>query len=120
MGARQPDRARILAAAVDEAPICVFVADPDMRYVAVNDYACEVLGYTEQELLSMRVPDIAPYPDAPQEYDTMKTSAYLRGVSRIRCKDGVEVSLYYVAGEVLVDGVSLYVSVGQPEFDLAE
>jgi PAS domain S-box-containing protein len=110
------DRARILAAAIDEAPACVFVADSEMRYVAVNGYACELLGYTEKELLNMRVPDIASYAEAPDEYATMKEAAYLRGVSRLRCKDGDDITLYYVAGEVEVDGETLYISIGQPDF----
>jgi len=111
------DRDALLAAAIDTAPVCVFVADAEMRYVAVNAYACELLGHTEEELLAMRVQDIASYPSAPREFETMKEAAYLRGVSRIRCKDGEEVALHYVAGEVEVDGETLYVSVGEPDFD---
>ena len=112
------DRVTVLATAIDNAPVCVFVADAEMRYVAVNAYACELLGYTEEELLTMHVPDIASYAEAPQEYATMRETAYLRGVSRIHCKDGEVVSLHYVAGEVQVDGELLYISVGQPDFDL--
>jgi PAS domain S-box-containing protein len=63
------DRLVALGAAIDAAPMCVFVADAEMRYVAVNAYACELLGYAEEELLRMRVSDIAAYDEAPQEYD---------------------------------------------------
>ncbi len=110
------DRLKLLAEAVDDAPGCVFVADAHMPYVAVNAYACELLGYTEEELLTMRVSDIATYDEAPAEFTSMVESAYLRGVSRLICKDGEEVLLDYVAGEVAVDGQSLYVSIGRPEF----
>ena len=116
--ASRPDREALLAAAIDVAPVCVFVADAEMRYVAVNAYASDLLGYTEDELLAMRVGDIASYPSAPQEFDAMKESAYLRGVSRIRCKDGEEMALRYVAGEVEIGGETLYVSVGEPDFGL--
>jgi len=112
------DRAGVLAAAIDDAPVCVFVADAEMRYVAVNAYACELLGYTEEELRTMRVSDIASYAEAPQEYASMRETAYLRGLSRIRCKDGDVISLHYVAGEVEVDSELLYISIGQPDFDL--
>jgi PAS domain S-box-containing protein len=112
----QIDRFVALGAAIDAAPVCVFVADAGMRYVAVNAYACELLGYTEDELLRMRVSDVATYDEAPQEYSTMVASAYLRGSSRIRCKDGEELALRYVAGEVELDGRTLYVSIGAPEF----
>lgn len=113
---RSTDRLMTLGQALDSAPVCVFVADAEMRYVAVNGYACELLGYTEEELLTMRVTDIAAYDEAPREYGRMMSSAYLRGTSRVRCKDGEVVSLDYVAGEVDADGQSLYVSVGRPEF----
>lgn len=109
-------RAATLAAAVDAAPVCVFVADGEMRYRAVNSYACELLGYDEDELLSMRVPDIAIYDEAPREYAAMMQSAYLQGSSRLRAKDGEELVLNYVAGELEVGDETLYVSVGYAEF----
>jgi PAS domain S-box-containing protein len=106
----------ILAAALDAAPVCVFVADAQMRYRAVNAYACELLGYGEEELLRMRVSDVAAYEEAPEEYSALLESAYLRGISRLRCKDGEELLLNYVAGEFELEGETLYVSVGQAEF----
>ena len=109
-------RAAVLAAAVDAAPACVFVADREMRYRVVNAYACELLGYSEEELLALRVSDIATYEEAPREYQTMMETAYLEGVSRLRCKDGEELLLSYVAGELELDGETLYVSVGYAEF----
>lgn len=96
--------------------MCVFVADREMRYVAVNAYACELLGYTEEELLTLRVSDIAMYDEAAREYSEMVEQAYRSGRSRLRCKDGEELWLSYVAGEVEVDGRALYVSIGYAEF----
>lgn len=96
--------------------MCVFVADREMRYRAVNAYACELLGYSEEELLAMRVPDVATYEEAPREYETMMETAYLQGVSRLRSKDGEELLLSYVAGELELDGETLYVSIGYAEF----
>jgi PAS domain S-box-containing protein len=110
------ERSTVLTAALDAAPVCVFVADREMRYVAVNAYACELLGYGETELLEMRIPEIATYAEAPEEYSALMAHAYLRGVSRLRCKDGEELTLTYVAGEIEVEGELLYVSVGQAEF----
>lgn len=109
-------RDTLIAAALDAAPVCVFVADSDMRYRAVNAYACELLGYTEEELLQMRVRDVAAYEEAPHEYSTLIESAYLRGVSRLRAKDGEELLLNYVAGEIELEAETLYVSVGQAQF----
>ena len=110
------DRSAIVAAAIDAAPVCVFVADEEMRYLAVNGYACELLGYTENELLRMRVSDVATYAEAPQEYSELVEAAYRRGLSRLRCKDGEELLLDYVAGELEVDGATVYVSVGNATF----
>ena len=112
----QVDRSTVLSAAIDAAPVCVFVADVEMRYLAVNAYACELLGYSEGELLEMKVPDVASYAEAPEEYATMMSAAYLSGVSRLRCKDGEELILRYVAGEVDFDGVPAFVSIGVAEF----
>ena len=107
----------MLARAIDDAPVCVFVADSEMRYRAVNAYACELLGYSEEELLTMHVPDVAKYADAPREYGTMLSSGYQSGVSRIRCKDGEELVLRYVAGAVDFENERLYISIGQVDFD---
>jgi PAS domain S-box-containing protein len=109
-------RTIVLAAALDAAPVCVFVADGEMRYRAVNGYACELLGYTEEELLGLRVTDVATYEEAPREYSALVEAAYLRGISRLRSKDGEELLLNYVAGEFELDGETLYVSVGTAEF----
>jgi PAS domain S-box-containing protein len=110
------ERSTVLTAALDAAPVCVFVADREMRYVAVNAYACELLGYSESELLEMRVPEFATYAEAPEEYSALMAHGYLRGVSRLRCKDGEELTLNYVAGELEVEGELLYVAIGQAEF----
>ena len=109
-------RTAVLGAAVDAAPVCVFVADQEMRYRAVNAHACELLGYSEEELLQMRVPEVATYEEAPQEYAAMMNTAYMQGVSRLRSKDGEELLLSYVAGELELDGETMYVSIGYAEF----
>jgi PAS domain S-box-containing protein len=111
------NRGAVLAAAIDDAPVCVFVADQEMRYVAVNRYACDLLGYDEQELLQLRVSDIASYEEAPEEYSQMVAQAYIHGRSRLRCKDGEHVWLSYAAGQVDIDGQRLYVSIGRAEFE---
>lgn len=94
----------------------MFVADREMRYRAVNAYACELLGYSEEELLQMRVPDIATYDEAPREFEAMVDAAYLQGVSRLRTKQGEELVFSYVAGELELEGETLYVATGYAEF----
>jgi len=36
----------------------VFITDEDSRFVAVNRAACELTGYSKEELLHMRIPDL--------------------------------------------------------------
>jgi PAS domain S-box-containing protein len=40
--------------------VAVFVWDDDRTYVAVNTAACELVGLSRDELLRMRVGDLAP------------------------------------------------------------
>ena len=46
---------------VDRASIDIYWINADGRFVYANDHACESLGYTLEELLTMTVPDINPY-----------------------------------------------------------
>ena len=105
-------RLRKLADAVSAAPILVFVADAAMRYIAVSEYACDVLGYTHDELLGMRVTDVAVGTAAAGDYHRMIESGWLVGISRLRCKDGTDVVMRYRAGETDVEGKPAYVAFG--------
>jgi PAS domain S-box-containing protein len=51
---------------VDNAPTGVFISNSMGRYVLVNRAACEITGWSENELLSMGIPDMA-WPDSPGE-----------------------------------------------------
>jgi PAS domain S-box-containing protein len=102
----------LLEQAVERAPMLVFVADESMRYLAVSEYACDVLGYTRGELLGMQVTDIAIEPRSGDDYRRMVEAGWLAGISRLRCKDGEEVTMRYRAGETEIDGRSAYVAIG--------
>jgi PAS domain S-box-containing protein len=45
---------------VENAPMGVFLVDENGNYLEVNKAACELTGYTEEELLGMRIMDILP------------------------------------------------------------
>jgi PAS domain S-box-containing protein len=102
----------LLGEAVDGAPVLVFVADAEMRYIAVNDHACEVLQYTREELLSLVVTDVATAPTARADYARMRESGWLPGMAELRRKDGSTLLMHYRAGETAIDGKTAYVSVG--------
>ncbi len=105
----------LLGDAVEHGPVAILVADEEMRYVAANSFACELLGYTREELLGMRIPDIARYPEAPGEFDRMVAAGKLEGLTTLVRKDGSELTMRYRASETRIVGLEYYVSVCWPE-----
>lgn len=51
---------------IENAPVGVFIADEGGRYQDVNPEACRITGYSREELLSMKIPDLVP-PDCLDE-----------------------------------------------------
>jgi PAS domain S-box-containing protein len=102
----------LLYDALDAGPALVFVADDEMQFLAVNQTACEFLGYTREELLSRRVTDVVEDTDAAERYEAMRQARSAVGGAKLRTKDGRLISLSYHAGEVRVAGLPCYVSVG--------
>ena len=47
-----------LRAMFDNADVGISVTGLDLRYLRVNDKYCSILGYTREELLAMRIPDV--------------------------------------------------------------
>jgi len=102
----------LLGEAVDAGPALVFVADETMRYIAVNQHACEVLGYEREELLARRVTDVAREPDAETRYDEMLARGFHHGTAVLTRKDGTTLDFFYRATQTTVAGMTLFVSVG--------
>ncbi|MCQ4334592.1 PAS domain-containing protein [Natronomonas sp. F2-12] len=50
-------------ALIDEAPIGIFEIDDDGQYIDVNQAACDLVGYSEAELLDMSITDLHPNSD---------------------------------------------------------
>jgi PAS domain S-box-containing protein len=112
--ARELVQSGLLGEAIDDAPVLVFVADENRRYVAVNRYACTLLGYERDELLGLSVDEVARYEEAEGEYAGMVARGAADGVSVLSRKDGSTFSLLYRASVVTVARMELYVSVGWP------
>ena len=102
----------LLGEAVDAGPALVFVADEEMRYIAVNRRACEVLGYTREELLGLTVADVAREPTSPADFDQMLARGFRHGDAILTRKDGGELPFTYRASKTKVAGLELFVSVG--------
>ena len=112
MSTNELEIANLLGEALDDGPALVFVADEEMRYLAVNKRACEVLGYTREELLALRVTDVAPGPAAPHLWQKMLRDGRAVGSTAIRRKDGTTARFYYWASQAEVDGETRWVSIG--------
>ena len=95
--------------------MAILVADDEMRYVAANLTACELLGYTREELLELRVTDVAAYPEAEGEFEAMIAAGELIGRTVITRKDGTRVSLRHRSSEIRIAGLEYYVAVLWPE-----
>jgi PAS domain S-box-containing protein len=105
----------LLGEAIDLAPAGVLVADEHGKYVAVNRFACEMLGYTRAELLSLRVHDVSAEPDVEAHYDQFLKERRAEGLTKLRSKDGSTFDFRFRAGETTIAGLTYYVSVGFPE-----
>ena len=105
-------QASLLGEAIDPGPVPVLVADEEGRYVAVNEYACRLLGYTREELLRLNVADVAR--DGKQAYDEMLRLSHWEGIAALTRKDGSPVALRWWAREKRVAGMALYVAIGFP------
>lgn len=72
----------------------IFLVDATSRFVEVNQAACDLTGYSRQELLLMRIPDLHEEPDlkAFQEYfDSIMNGQALTSEAMILRKDGGKV-----------------------------
>ena len=84
------------------------------KYLAVNAYACELLGYDREELLALRVTDVAVNPSAAADFEAMQRQGTHTGRATLRSKDGQELSMHYRAGQTTVGGMPLYIGVCWP------
>ena len=98
------DALRLTQFSVDHAADAVFWLGPDARFVYANIKACEQLGYSREELLSLTVHDIDPnYPAEgwPQLWEELRQCGSLTLESQHRTKDGrlfpVEITSNYLA-----------------------
>lgn len=110
--ARSPIQQTLLLEALDNSQALIFLADENMRYAAVNETACNRLGYSREELLALRVTDVAVGPDAPDEYTEMVKSGSRSGKTHIQTKDGRRLAFSYRASEVQVAHLPYYLSIG--------
>jgi PAS domain S-box-containing protein len=105
-------QASLLGEAIDPGPVAVLVADEEGRYVAANQFACDLLGYPREELLRLKVADVAR--NGTRDYADMLKHSRWEGLSTVTRKDGTTVEMRFFARETRVAGMAVYVSVGWP------
>lgn len=94
---------RLARISVDTASEALFWVAPDARIVDVNEAACRSLGYTREELLRLRVPDVNTVFNAekwPQQFAGLRQRGTFTFETELIAKDGrvfpVEVVANYV------------------------
>lgn len=92
---RAEDRLKFFKTAIDQAPLGAYWLDSTGRCVYVNDAACRTLGYTRDELLQMRIIDIARGTEELWQsiFESIKTRGSLTRQSRHYRKDGEPVDV---------------------------
>jgi PAS domain S-box-containing protein len=105
-------QASLLGEAIDPGPVAILVADEEGRYVAANQFACDLLGYTREELLRLNVEDVAR--NGKRDYREMLERSRWQGIATVTRKDGTAVEMRFSARETRVAGMPVYVSVGWP------
>ena len=107
-------QASLIGEAVDNGPAAIFVADEDGRYIAVNAFACDLLGYTRSELLALTVQEIAPGETASERFAELSREGTLSGTTVLRHKDGSDVPIEWRATRTTTAGMEFFVSVAMP------
>lgn len=93
--------------------------DANRHYIAVNDAACELLGYTREEFTKLRIDDIS-FPSAAHVYPLFEKfveDGSMRGIFALRRKSGEGIMVRFESE--VVDGRSLarwthYTPLAQP------
>ncbi|MBT2341054.1 MULTISPECIES: EAL domain-containing protein [Pseudomonas] len=88
---RREDELGLLKYAIDHVEEAIFLIDEEARISYVNPHACRGLGYSQEELLGLSVPDIDPdYQQAiwPEHWCDLQVNGSLTFESRHRAKDG--------------------------------
>jgi PAS domain S-box-containing protein len=114
MGVSEPlIQTSLLGEAIEHAPVAVFVADEQGRFVAVNQAACVLLGYDRGELLQLSVTDIAPDRGVEEQPSERRMGVRTSTLTR---KDGSTVQFTYATGATSVAGMPVSVCVGAESY----
>ena len=98
---------RLTQFTVDRGSESIYWMGPDGRLIYVNDRTCEALGYSREELLSMKIQEINPeFPPErwPYHWDELRNRRIFTAESTHRSKDGRLIPVELTANYIEFDG----------------
>jgi PAS domain S-box-containing protein len=98
----------LLLEAVESARMAICVYDEEGRYVTVNEYACKILGYSREELLSH---DVGDFTEGGIDRKVLLSDEHREGVRLVRRKDGSSVPCAFVVTPTRVANLPYFVAV---------
>jgi diguanylate cyclase (GGDEF)-like protein/PAS domain S-box-containing protein len=105
---------------VSQAADGIFVADLSGRFIEVNDAACEMLGYTPEELLTMSVADISENSDpatVPELHERVMSGETITLEASRRRKDGTILPTEVRIGTFEAEGRRLMLAIARDTTD---
>lgn len=88
----------------------IFLVEADTKFMAVNNAACELTGYTQEELLSMAIPDLHNEEDLQayrNHFDTIMSGEGVTTLASIRRKDGTKIPVEFSNHRITFRGRSI-------------
>jgi PAS domain S-box-containing protein len=83
--------------AVNQASVAALLATDDGQYVAANDEACRLTGYSRTELVTFRTGQLGADDTSRQIYEAITRRQELEGIKTVRRRDGKLVRCRYQA-----------------------
>ena len=110
----------LLGDALDHSRLAAFVTDAGGAYVAVNEAACLLVGYSRDELIGLRATSLSARPAEKVRgtLEQIQRDRFLVGTAHLAARDGSLVEIDYWASVTTVGGIDFLLAVTEPS-DLA-
>lgn len=105
----------LLGEAVDDCPAAIFVLGEDRKYVAVNAFACRLLGYERRDLLALDPAEVGPEPDVVAHLAGLTREGATGGRAQLKAKNGELVDITYRACETTAARMRFWICVAFPD-----
>ena len=102
----------LVGEALEHGPLAVFVFDLEGRYLTVNRFACELLGYEREDLLQRCVGELSALsPEVAIESYLRAVKTGVESLTAVRHADGSVLHLRFRASSSRVAGMPVFVGV---------